>query len=91
MPKLKKLSEEEIIQAAKKHLDKAGAYAAQDEGFNPAAEIRGCYLNVVGLPLCDVIDNMVDMGVKARLKSSWTPPNRCRECPLRRAPEVVAP
>ncbi|MCH8061547.1 MAG: septum formation protein Maf [Chloroflexi bacterium] len=70
-------------------MDKAGAYAAQDERFNPAAEIRGCYLNVVGLPLCDVIDIMADMGVRARLKSGWTPPDRCRECPLRQLPEVA--
>lgn len=69
-------------------MDKAGAYAAQDERFNPAAEIRGCYLNVVGLPLCDVIDIMADMGVKACLKTGWTPPDRCRECPLRQVPEV---
>ena len=33
-------------------LDKAGAYGIQDEPFSPAAAIRGCYLNVVGLPLC---------------------------------------
>ncbi len=72
-------------------MDKAGAYAAQDELFKPASEIRGCYLNVVGLPLCDVIDVMADMGVKARLKSGWSPPDSCRECPLRLLPEVAAP
>lgn len=33
-------------------LDKAGAYAVQHPGFRPVAEIRGCPLNVVGLPLC---------------------------------------
>ncbi|MCW1969405.1 MAG: Maf family protein [Anaerolineae bacterium] len=32
--------------------DKAGAYAVQHASFNPVAEIRGCPLNVVGLPLC---------------------------------------
>lgn len=72
-------------------MDKAGAYAAQDERFNPATEILGCYLNVVGLPLCDVIDVMAEMGVKTRLRSGWTPPDRCRECPLRQSSEVVAP
>ena len=70
-------------------MDKAGAYAAQDERFSPAAEIVGCYLNVVGLPLCDVIDVMVEMGVRARLKIGWTPPNRCRECPLRQRTGVT--
>ena len=33
-------------------LDKAGAYGIQDESFMPAASIEGCYLNVVGLPMC---------------------------------------
>lgn len=32
--------------------DKAGGYAVQHTRFNPVAEIRGCPLNVVGLPLC---------------------------------------
>lgn len=35
-------------------LDKAGAYAIQDEVFRPVAALEGCYLNVVGLPLCAV-------------------------------------
>ncbi len=33
-------------------LDKAGAYGIQDRPFAPAASYDGCYLNVVGLPLC---------------------------------------
>ena len=33
-------------------LDKAGAYAIQHAGFHPVAQLRGCYLNVMGLPLC---------------------------------------
>ena len=32
--------------------DKAGAYGIQHEQFRPVAELDGCYLNVVGLPLC---------------------------------------
>lgn len=32
--------------------DKAGAYAIQHAGFHPVAGIAGCYLAVVGLPLC---------------------------------------
>jgi nucleoside triphosphate pyrophosphatase len=34
--------------------DKAGAYAIQDAAFRPVDRIAGCYLNVVGLPLCEV-------------------------------------
>jgi len=33
-------------------LDKAGAYAIQHNGFHPVAEMRGCFANVMGLPLC---------------------------------------
>lgn len=33
-------------------LDKAGGYAIQHNGFHPVAEIRGCFANVMGLPLC---------------------------------------
>ena len=32
--------------------DRAGAYGVQDSEFNPAETVIGCYLNVVGLPLC---------------------------------------
>ena len=33
-------------------LDKAGSYAIQHPGFHPVDNLRGCYANVVGLPLC---------------------------------------
>ena len=32
--------------------DKAGAYAVQHPNFSPVAQISGCPLNVIGLPLC---------------------------------------
>jgi MAF protein len=32
--------------------DKAGAYGIQHAGFHPVAAIAGCYLAVMGLPLC---------------------------------------
>ncbi len=34
--------------------DRAGAYGVQDATFDPADSVNGCYLNVVGLPLCAV-------------------------------------
>jgi MAF protein len=45
-------------------LDKAGAYAIQNSGFNPVDKISGCYSNVVGLPLCHLNQLLHQMGVK---------------------------
>jgi len=36
-------------------MDKAGAYAIQDPGFDPVARVEGCWLNVMGLPLCHLV------------------------------------
>lgn len=65
-------------------LDKAGAYAVQDPTFRPAQEVRGCYLNVVGLPLCQVVALLGRLGVQTRLKANWQVPRECRDCQLRR-------
>ena len=63
-------------------LDKAGAYGVQDQAFRPAEEIDGCYLNVVGLPLCEVVDLLEGLGVEVRLATGWRPPEECHDCPL---------
>lgn len=42
--------------------DKAGGYAAQGMGASLIREIRGSYTNVVGLPLCEVVDALRKMG-----------------------------
>ena len=68
--------------------DKAGAYAVQDPVFAPAASVNGCYLNVVGLPLCDTVNLLADMGAGAELDPGWSPPADCVECPLRVAEAV---
>ena len=44
-------------------LDKAGAYAIQNSGFNPVEEITGCYANVVGLPLCHLSKIFKRLGI----------------------------
>ncbi|MDD5259472.1 MAG: Maf family protein [bacterium] len=48
--KMKKLSREEIKYHSGRHLDKAGAYAVQEEKDAFIERIDGCYYNVVGLP-----------------------------------------
>lgn len=45
-------AELEAYAASGEALDKAGAYAIQSPSFAPVERIAGCYLNVVGLPLC---------------------------------------
>lgn len=46
-------------------LDKAGAYAIQNQSFNPVPQMTDCYANVMGLPLCDLYLLMKSMGVEA--------------------------
>jgi MAF protein len=41
-------------------LDKAGAYGIQHPEFQPTERINGCYLNVVGLPLCVVVQLLAE-------------------------------
>ena len=42
--------------------DKAGGYAVQDQTFRPVEKLDGCYLNVVGLPLCAVAAGLNALG-----------------------------
>jgi septum formation protein len=44
-------------------MDKAGAYGIQHSSFQPTERIDGCYLNVVGLPLCVLVDLLADFNV----------------------------
>jgi nucleoside triphosphate pyrophosphatase len=44
--------------------DKAGGYAVQDAAFQPVARCEGCYLNVVGVPLCAVVAGLNALGVE---------------------------
>jgi septum formation protein len=57
----KKLSEAEIawyIQS-KEPFDKAGAYAIQGLGTFLVRSISGSYTNVVGLPVCEIIEILI--------------------------------
>ncbi|HEY7346974.1 MAG TPA: Maf family protein [Ktedonobacterales bacterium] len=44
-------------------LDKAGGYAVQHELFHPVERVEGCYLTVVGLPLCLVTRLLLERGI----------------------------
>ena len=65
--------------------DKAGGYAIQDAAFRPVERIQGCYLNVVGLPLCAVSAGLAAVGVAGVAAAG--PPERCAYC-ARGAPLV---
>jgi septum formation protein len=43
--------------------DKAGGYAAQGKGASFIQAIRGSYTNVIGLPLCEVVEELKHLGV----------------------------
>jgi septum formation protein len=44
-------------------LDKAGAYAAQGIGAFLVRAVTGSYTNVVGLPACEVIEDLIGLGL----------------------------
>lgn len=44
-------------------LDKAGAYAVQGLGAFLVERIEGSYSNVVGLPVCEVVRDLMDLGL----------------------------
>ncbi len=63
--RIKELSEDEIkaYLATSEPFDKAGGYAAQGVGAAFIEEIRGSYTNVVGLPLSEVLGDMLRMDI----------------------------
>lgn len=63
--------------------DKAGAYAVQSESFHPAARVEGCYLNVVGLPLCAAVRALCSAGFALLPAATERIAGICGSCPLR--------
>ncbi|MDR2017548.1 MAG: Maf family protein [Syntrophobacterales bacterium] len=59
------LSDEEIMRYVKtsEPLGKAGSYAVQGKGGYMVKEIKGSYSNVVGLPICEVAEALLSLGV----------------------------
>ena len=63
-------------------LDKAGAYAIQDEAFHPVASYDGCYCNVVGLPLKALVILLGRAGLDITPDSLEALPPECARCPI---------
>jgi predicted house-cleaning NTP pyrophosphatase (Maf/HAM1 superfamily) len=64
--------------ARREPFDKAGGYAVQDRLFRPVERLEGCYLNVVGLPLCLVARGLELFGAQLSGPSACVPP--CAYC-----------
>jgi 23S rRNA (uracil1939-C5)-methyltransferase len=82
---MRDLSDEEIEAsiATGAPLDKAGAYAIQDQDLRPGKLVEGCYTNVVGLPLCRLSEMLAELG--CALPPQWVMPeqDQCQtDCPF---------
>ena len=90
---MRRYSDEEVkaYVASGELFDKAGGYAIQDSSFHPVKGITGCYLNVVGLPLCEVTTLVAQHGETGLIRYDWRPPKECRNCPLMPATEASLP
>ncbi|MDD3844896.1 MAG: Maf family protein [Syntrophorhabdaceae bacterium] len=62
---MKDLVDEEIMKyiGTSEPLDKAGSYAVQGRGGYMVKEIKGSYSNVVGLPICEVTEVLLSLGI----------------------------
>ncbi len=67
--------------ASGRPLDKAGAYAIQDEDVPTVTDLDGCYCSVMGLPLWRLRALLATAGVVAREPHEALP--RCAACPER--------
>jgi septum formation protein len=65
-------SEDEIAAyvASGDPLDKAGAYAIQNESFHPVERMHGCYAGVMGLPLQALADLMARVGIRSPVEAA---------------------
>lgn len=81
--RVRDLSDEEIDASIARGdpLDKAGAYAIQDEALDPVASYEACYCNVVGLPLWSAVTLLRRVGIDVAVDASQLLP-QCASCPL---------
>lgn len=79
--KFKPLSEEEIrwyIHTGEP-FDKAGGYAIQGKAAFMVEEVHGSYTNVVGLPLCEVVEALRELGAVNLFLPQSTPRSQRKE------------
>ena len=59
--KFKNWTKNQIKEYVNNHevIDKAGSYAIQDNKYSPVDKFIGCKLNIIGLPICNLIDMLV--------------------------------
>ena len=84
---LRELGDDEILAsvATGSPLDKAGAYAIQDEDLKPGKLVDGCFTNVVGLPVCRVREMLAELG--CLVPPDWVVPDQpqCQtDCPFQK-------
>lgn len=62
---IKDLTDEEIEKyiATSEPFGKAGSYAVQGKGGYMVKEIKGSYSNVVGLPICEITEVLLSLGI----------------------------
>jgi predicted house-cleaning NTP pyrophosphatase (Maf/HAM1 superfamily) len=67
-------------------LDKAGAYAIQNEQFHPVNGFKGCFASVMGLPLCHLNRSLkkLDIYLTADIPQACLQ-NLGYTCPIHRA------
>jgi hypothetical protein len=60
--------------------DKAGGYGIQDPALRPVEACKGCFCNVMGLPLWTAAGLLEGAGIACDPAGM---PERCRDCPAR--------
>jgi septum formation protein len=90
---MRSYSEEELAAyiASGDPLDKAGAYGIQNPRFQLPERIEGCYLNVVGFPLCTLVRLLIAEGF-ALVSPSRQDSLRCpwsEKCLLKPQPGMI--